>query len=111
MTSNDNRRREIARFTIPGTDTVTVVTVSYPTINGLRRVYSVSAQPTRFETWDHGTIARYVPSEGYRAVIEEAPRYSARKLDALAADPAVLATAERMHARILADRGIVGGAE
>lgn len=111
MANNDNRRREIARFPIPGTDEVTVVTVSYPSINGLRRVYSVSAQPTAFETWDHGTIARYVPSEGYRTVIGEAPRYSARTLDTYAADPEVLAIGRRMHARILADRGIVGGAE
>ena len=111
MASNDNRRREIGRFPIPGTNAVTIVTVSYPTINGLRRVYSVSAQPTTFEAWDHGTIAHYVPSEGYRMTIEESPRYSARRLDALAADPAVRAAAERMHARILADRGIVGGVE
>jgi len=111
MASTDNRRREIARFPIPGTNVVTIVTVSYPTINGLRRVYSISAQPTTFEREDWGTVAHYVPSEGYRTVIGEAPRYSARTLDTYATDPEVLAIGRRMHARILADRGIVGGAE
>lgn len=103
MTSTDNRRREIARYAIPGTDKVTVVTVSYPTFPDMRRAYSVSVQPTTFEHWDGGVVARYVPTEGYRAVVEDAPRYSAKRLDALATDPRVLEVARALHARILAD--------
>ena len=97
----DNRRREITRFPIPGTDKVNVVTVSYPTFPDMRRAYSLAVQPTRFETDDYGTIARYVPAEGRRVYIEDAPRYSARKLESLAADPAVLAVAEQLHAAIV----------
>ena len=111
MASTDNRRREIARLPIPGSDDVSIVTVSYPTFADMRRVYSLHVQPTRIETRDGATIYRYTPSEGYRMTIEEAPRYSARRLDALAADPHVFAMAEGLHAHVLRDRGIVGGAE
>lgn len=110
MASTDNRRREVARFPIPGSDDVSIVTVSYPTFADMRRVYSLHVQPTRIETRDGATIYRYTPSEGYRMTIEEAPRYSARRLDALAADPHVFAMAEGLHAHVLRDRGIVGGA-
>ena len=113
MASNDNRRREIARLPIPGSDDVSIVTVSYPTFADMRREYSISVQPTRIECGDYGTVYRYNPREGYRMTLEAAPRYSARRLDALAADPATLAFAERMHANVLADRAAraVGGAE
>ena len=110
MASTDNRRREIARLPIPGSDDVSIVTVSYPTFADMRRVYSLHVQPTRIETRDGATIYRYTPSEGYRMTIEEAPRYSARRLDALATDPHVFAMAEGLHAHVLRDRGIVGGA-
>lgn len=111
--STDNRRREVARFPIPGSEDVSIVTVSYPTFADMRRAYTLHVQPTRIERHDGATIHRYTPSEGYRMTIEDAPRYSARRLDALAADPAVLVVAERLHAHVVSDRAAraVGGAE
>jgi len=109
--STDNRRREVARFPIPGSEDVSIVTVSYPTFADMRRVYSLHVQPTRIERHDGATIYRYTPSEGYRVTIEDAPRYSARRLDALATHPDVIAVAESLHARVVSDRGIVGGVE
>ena len=111
--STDNRRREVARFPIPGSEDVSIVTVSYPTFADMRRAYSLHVQPTRIVIRDNAAIYHYTPSEGYRMLIEEAPRYSARRLEALAADPNVLAVAERMHALVVSDRAAraVGGAE
>jgi hypothetical protein len=102
----DNRSRTIATFPIPGApDTFVVVTVHYPTIPGIRREYSISAQPTRIETHEHGTIRRYNPREGYRRWIEAAPRYSAKRLETIAADPETIAFARSMYRTILIDRG------
>lgn len=99
-----NRSIVVAEWSIPGSEAVAVVTVSYPTIPGLRRAYVVDVQPTTFETHDGYTISRYTPSEGYRALIADAPRYNAKQLERYAADPAVLKTARGMFARICAAR-------
>ena len=101
----DNRTRTIAAFPIPGAFDVVVVTVHYPTLAGLRREYTVSAQPTRIETGEYGTIHRYNPREGYRRWIEAAPRYSAKRLETIAADPETIAIARSMYRTILVDRG------
>lgn len=101
-----SRTITLARWTIPGTDAVADVTVQYPTLAGLRRAYTVSVQPTTFEARDGYTISRYAPSEGYRAVVADAPRYSAKQLERYATDAAVLATARAMFARVCADRGV-----
>ena len=106
---SDNRRREVTRFPIPGSDKVNVVTVSYPTFADMERVYSLSVQPTSFEAFDGGVVHRYTPSEGMRARIMDAPRYSAKTPDSLVTDPRVLSLAADMHARIVA-RLAVGGA-
>jgi hypothetical protein len=97
----DNRRREIARFPIPNTNKVNVVTVSYPTFPDMRRAYCLTVQPTTIVPIDFSTIHSYDPCEGYRVYIEDSPRYSARKLESLAADPAVLALVEQIHAAIV----------
>ena len=101
----DNRTRTIVIFPIPGALDVVIITVHYPTIAGLRREYSISAQPTRIEVDEHGTIHRYNPREGYRRWIEAAPRYSAARLAKLAADPDTIAIARAMYRTILVDRG------
>jgi len=102
----DNRSRTIASFPVPGApDTVVIVTVHYPTIPGIRREYSISAQPTTIVRIDFSTIHHYDPCEGYRRWLEEAPRYSARKLESLAADPDTMAIARSLFRTILIDRG------
>lgn len=102
-----SRSITIATFPIPSVvDIVVIVTIHYPTVAGLRREYSVSAQPTRIERDEHGTIHRYNPREGYRRWIEEAPRYSAARLAKLAADPDTLTIARGMYCQILIDRGV-----
>lgn len=102
-----SRSITIATFPIPGVaDTVVIVTVSYPTIAGPRREYSVTAQPTRIERDEYGTMHRYNPREGYRRWLEEAPRYSPARLAKLAADPDTLTIARGMYLQILIDRGV-----
>ena len=102
-----SRSITVAEWTIPGSEAVAVVTVSYPSLAGSRRAYTVHVQPTTFERYPDGvTIRRYTPSEGYRALIADAPRYSAKQLERYAADAAVLATARGMFVRICEDRGV-----
>jgi hypothetical protein len=97
----------VAEWTIPGSEAIAVVTVSYPTLADMRRAYTVDVQPTTFERYPDGvTIRRYTPSEGYRALIADAPRYNAKQLERYATDAAVLETARGMFARICAARGI-----
>ena len=97
----------IAEWTIPGSEAVAVVTVSYPTIAGLRRAYTVAVQPVKFERYPDGvTISRYTPSEGYRAILADAPRYNAKQLDRWSQDPRVFEAARGMFARICRDRGV-----
>jgi hypothetical protein len=94
-----SRRITIARHTLaPGR--YVDVDVSYPTFRDVARRYSLSVQPV---TVRPDGISVYVPVEGYRATVENAPRFNARRLEALAADPAVLALADQMVARVRED--------
>lgn len=97
----DNRRINIAAWDMPNGE-VCKVTVSYPTVAGLDRVYSLSVQPTEVSRDEYGTMERYNPRHGYRCTLEAAPRYGRKRLEALAADPATLETARAMFARCVA---------
>jgi len=106
-----NRRITVATWSIPNSADIVAVDVSFPESGlGIAPAYRVSAQPMRIERFDGAIIRRYTPSEGYRATIEAAPRFNARKLATLAESADVRAVAVGMYRRILADRGI-GGAE
>ena len=105
--NTDNRTITIALWTMPNGEDCKV-SVSYPTVNGLTRVYSVDVQPIeRREHTDGVTIECYVPSRGYRSALESAPRYSRKRLETLAEDPYTFERARRMFDRCVAD---VGGA-
>ena len=105
--TTDNRSINIAIWTLP-TGEDCRVTVAYPTFAGLERAYSVTVQPIeRREHADGATIEVYTPSRGYRSRLEAAARYSRKRLEALAADPATFDLARRMFDRCAAD---VGGA-
>lgn len=101
-----SRRIVIARWAIPGSPEHAEVEVSYPTVAGIRRAYTVSVQPLTIQRTDTGTLYRYTPSRGYRALVADAPRYSAKQLERYAADPAVLETARDMFARVCMDLGV-----
>lgn len=98
----DNRRINIAAWDMPNGE-VCKVTVSYPTVAGLERVYSVSVQPMEVTRDEHGTLERYNPRRGYRWKLETAPRYSRKRLEALAEDPDTMDKARNMFRRCLAD--------
>lgn len=100
----DNRRINIAVWDMPNGE-VCKVTVSYPTVAGLERVYGVSVQPMTLEPRDGYTVERYSPHRGYRWKLEAAPRYSRKRLEALAEDPDTLDKARNMFRRCLADIG------
>jgi hypothetical protein len=100
----DNRRINIAVWDMPNGE-VCKVTVSYPTVAGLDRVYSVSVQPMTISRDEYGTLERYTPSRGYRWKLEAAPRYSRKRLDTLAEDPDTFDKARNMYRRCLADIG------
>jgi len=105
-----NRRITVATWAIPNSADVVVVEVTYPESGlGIAPAYRVSAQPTTFERYPDGvTIRRYMPRAGYMARVEDAARFNARKLAALAESADVRAFAVGMYRRILADRGIDG---
>ena len=93
--------RSALLYTFPHTDGVQTVevTLHYPTMSGLRRAYVVSAQPlTRRDG-----ITRYYPMDGLRFVVEDSPRYNARKLAALAETPYVRAIARSLALHVGAD--------
>ena len=101
------RRIVIARYPLSVGRRIDVE-VWYPTLRDMARRYSLSVQPVTVRG-DGMTV--YTPVEGYRASIEDAPRFNARRLEALASDPAVLGLMDRMVAQIRADEAArVGGA-
>lgn len=100
--SNDPRSINIALWDMPNGETAKV-TVSYPTIAGLTRAYTLHVQPLTVETGDGCTMERYTPSRGYRTTLEAAPRYNRKRLEALAASPSTFEVARRMYERCLAD--------
>ena len=93
------RRLGIARYPL-STGRRIDVEVWYPTLRDMTRRYSLSVQPVSVR--DDGMTV-YTPTEGYRVALENAPRFNARRLEALAADPAVLELAARVVERIRAD--------
>ena len=104
MRSTDNRRADVATLPLAGTYTIHAY-VAFPTLaaGGPRR-YSLHVQPVERVTYSDGySVDRYTPSEGYRVSIEDAPRYSRKRLEALATHPDVLATVERIAERIRAE--------
>jgi len=103
MRSTDNRRADVATLPLAGTYTIHAY-VTFPTFRDSPRRYSLHVQPLEEITREDGwTVTRYTPSEGYRINIEDAPRYSRKRLEALATHPDVLATVERIAERIRAE--------
>ena len=103
-----SRRIVVARYPLSAGRRIDVE-VWYPSLRDMARRYSLSVQPVSVR--DDGMTV-YTPTEGYRASIEDAPRYSAKRLEALATDPTVLGLADRMVAQIRADEAArvgVGG--
>lgn len=102
MNSTDNRTIAIAVWAMPNGETAKV-SVSFPTFADMSRVYTLHVQPMRLEQYDGHTIERYNPRRGYRTTLETAPRYSRKRLEALAADPDTFERARGMFARVVAD--------
>ena len=103
MKTTDPRRIHVAIWTLPNGEDARV-TVSYPTTNGLQRVYSLHVQPIeRREHTDGYTVEYYTPSRGYRYALESAPRYSRKRLEALAADPYTFERARRIFDQCAAE--------
>jgi hypothetical protein len=94
-----SRRIRIARHTIAEGRYVDV-DVYYASDMYYMRRYSLSVQPV---TVRPDGCSVYVPVEGYRATVATAPRFSARKLESLAADPAVLELADELVTRVRED--------
>jgi len=63
---------------------IAVVEVSYPTMGGSKKEYSLSVQPTRI---DGSGLERYYPRQGYRYTLEVSARFSEKKLEALSLSP------------------------
>jgi hypothetical protein len=104
MKSNDPRHIHVALWDLPNGETVRV-TVRYPTMAGTERAYTLHVQPLTFERGDGYTVERYSPHRGYRMRLEAAARYSRKRLEALAEDPAVRDLARGMFDRCAADVG------
>jgi hypothetical protein len=78
-----------------------LVTLSYPTFRDATRVYSLVVMPVRRKK-EHGCVSEsYMLGDGMRLTVEHAPRFSAKRLAALATDPKVLEAATKMHAQIM----------
>ena len=100
------RRIVIARYPLSVGRRIDVE-IWYPTIRDMARRYSLSVQPVSVR--DDG-ITVYTPVEGYRSTVENAPRFNARRLEALASDPEVLGLVARMVEQVRADEAArVGG--
>ena len=98
----DNRKITIAVWDMPNGETAKV-SVSFPTFADMAKVYALHVQPMTLEQYDGHTIERYEPRRGYRTTLETAPRYSRKRLEAIAADPATFELARGMFARVVAD--------
>ena len=102
MNSTDNRKIAIAVWTMPNGETAKV-SVSFPTCADMDKVYAVHVQPMRLEQHDGHTIERYEPRRGYRTTLETATRYSRKRLEAIAENPATFVRALGLFARVVAD--------
>lgn len=74
---------------------IAMVEVSYPTMGGSRKEYTVSVQPT---TIDDRGMERYFPRQGYRYTLETAARFSEKRLEALSQSPDTFRIARSMFA-------------
>lgn len=108
MKTAEPRYIHVALWDLPNGETVRV-TVRYPTLGLERgeRAYTLHVQPLTFERGDGYTVECYSPHRGYRMRLEATARYSRKRLEALAEDPAVRDLARGMFDRCVAD---VGGA-
>lgn len=99
----NNRSLEVFRTTHEGE--LIIATVSYPTAKDVKRQYSLHVQPYESVTQSDGYVmTRYTPSRGYRCAIEESPRFSAKRLDALTGDPRVTSMVQTLVDRVIADK-------
>ena len=74
---------------------IAIVEVSYPTMGGSKKEYSLSVQPTRI---DGSGLERYYPRQGYRYTLEVSSRFSEKKLEALSQSPDTFRIARGMLA-------------
>jgi hypothetical protein len=103
MKTADNRKINLPSIPLDETHRIAVY-LTFPTCTGLARVYSLHVQPMETRTYSDGhSVEVYEPRRGYRVRLEDAPRYSRKRLEALAADPATLALAERIAERVRAE--------
>ena len=103
MKTADNRKIDLPSIEIDATHRIAVY-LTFPTCTGLARVYSLHVQPTERRTYSDGAVIDvYTPSRGYRVRLEESPRYSRKRLEALAVDPATLALAQQIAERVRAE--------
>lgn len=100
------RRLTIARYPLAD-ERLIRVQVWYPTVDGIPRRYYLSVQPV--STFLPG-VEIETPSEGYCLGLDEALRFNARKLEALATDPAVLDMARLVVERVREDEAARMGA-
>ena len=99
----NNRSLEVYRTSHEGT--LIIATVRYPTAKDVKRQYTLDVQPHEPVTYSDGYVVHlYTPSRGYRCVIEESPRFSAKRLDALTSDPRVTSMVQQMVDRVIADK-------
>jgi hypothetical protein len=103
---SSTRRITIARYPLAEGRRVDVE-VWYPTVRDITRGYRLSVQPV---TVRPDGITVYTPTEGYGTIVDYATRFDARRLEALAADPAVLELASRVVARVREDEAARMGA-
>ena len=102
----NNRSLEVFRTSHEGE--LIIATVRYPTAKDVKRQYTLDVQPyesvTSVTHSDGYVVHCYTPSRGYRCVIEEAPRFSAKRLDALTSDPRVTSMVQTLVDRVIADK-------
>jgi hypothetical protein len=99
----NNRSLEVYRTSHEGE--LIIATVRYPTAKDVKRQYTLDVQPYESVTSHDGYVVQtYTPSRGYRCVIEESPRFSAKRLDALTGDPRVTSMVQQMVDRVIADK-------
>lgn len=103
MKTADNRKIDLPSIEIDAAHRIAVY-LTFPTCTGLARVYSLHVQPTERRTYSDGAVIDvYTPSRGYRVGLEDAKRYSRKRLEELARHPDVLATAARLVERVRAE--------
>lgn len=103
MKSTDNRRITVARWEMPDNE-VCEIQVWYPTVKDMKRQYNLSVQPMEIKRYSDGVVMHhYVPTRGYRTVIETAERYNRKRLEEIAARPEVIELARKMYERCLLD--------